>query len=332
LKYAYKALPNNNLSNSSIKISCVSLFQKGIKDLFHPSWSYIKNFGTGENAIQLGIEALLVAFASAVIGLFLSFIFGVMGSKAFMGKYLSWFFRIIIIIIRSVPAFVYAIIFAFLSPVPNLIFAGVLALGIHSIGMLGKLTYEKIDSIDLSSREALEVMGSSRIISTRWALIKEAMPTIISNAIYRIEINFKSTVEIGAVGASAFGGQIAIYSADPTRFSELASYLLVTMIIVLSLEQISNALRRKITSGYFVSKNNFVIKYFRNQLTLNALAYAQAFELEFRRNQEIIKFNNYVGRKMTSKNEHKVKFKKYKTRLLLEVKNSSFDSVMNKYS
>jgi len=310
----------------------LSFFKRGLKDLFHPDWSYINHLGTGENAIELGGEAILVAIASAIIGLFLSFILGIMGSKAFMGKYFSWFFRVIIIAIRSVPAFVYAMIFVFLSPMNHFIFAGVLALGIHSIGMLGKLTYEKLDSIDLASRKALEVMGSSRIISTRWALIKEAMPTILSNAIYRIEINFKSTVEIGVVGASAFGQQIGIYSSDPNNFDRLTPYLLVTMAIVLTLEQISNALRRKIMTGHFVSKNNFALRFLRNQSTLSALAYAQAFDLEFKRNQEFIKFNNYVGRRMNRLKENKAKYKVIKTTINSEVKSSSLDKVINKYS
>jgi len=117
------------------------------------------------------------------------------------------------------------------------------------------------------------------------------MPTILSNAIYRIEINFKSTVEIGVVGASAFGYQIGTYSSNTNDFIMLTPYLLVTMAIVLTLEQISNALRRKIMTGHFVSKNNFALRYLRNQSTLSALAYAQAFDLEFKRNQEFVKFN-----------------------------------------
>ena len=314
---------------SPIKIES---FQKGLQDLFHPAWSYISDFGTGENAIETGFEALIVAFTSAVIGLVLSFILGILGSKAFMGRYFSWVFRIIIIIIRTIPAFVYAILFVFLSPSPNIIFAGVLALGIHSIGMLGKLTYEKLDSIDLSSRKALEVMGSSRILSTRWSLIKEAIPAILSNAIYRIEINFKSTVEIGAVGASAFGQQVAIYSGDPTRFSELSAYLIVTIFIILILEQISNALRKKIVFGHFVSKNNFVLKKWRETQTLKSLINAKAFNLIFKRNSEYIKFNNYVGKKMIASNINKIKFYEVKSKINSEIRNSSYREVINKYS
>ena len=307
-------------------------FIKGIKDLTRPAWSYINDFGTGENAIELGLEALMVAFISAVIGLILSFGLGILGSRAFMGKYFSWIFRIIIIVIRSIPAFVYAIMFVFLSPPPNIVFAGVLALGIHSIGMLGKLTYEKIDSIDLSARNALEVMGSHRILSTRWALIKEAIPTIMSNAIYRIEINFKSTVEIGAVAASAFGQQITIYSGDPTRFAFLAPYLIVTMVIVILLEQISNALRKKIMTGHFVAKNNFILKKWRDAQTLKALIYSQAFDLNFKRNGEFIKFNNYVGKKMMVSSENKIKFREAKKAINLKLKSLSYEELINKYS
>ena len=64
-----------------------------------------------------------------------------------------------------------------------------------------------------------------------------------STFLYRIEINFKSTVVLGFVGASSFGFQIQIYSTDPNNWDKLASYLLFTIVILLILEQISNLIR-----------------------------------------------------------------------------------------
>ncbi|CAM9151541.1 ABC transporter permease [Mycoplasma marinum] len=309
----------------------LELFNEGIKKLMHPEWKFITDFGTGVNALELGFQAVLVAIAASIIGLFLSFFFGILASKAFMGRYFSWIFKIIIISVRAIPAFVYAIIFLFLSPSPNIVFAGVLALGVHSIGMLGKLTYEKLDSIDLASRNALEVMGVNRIISTKWALLKEAKPTIISNAIYRIEINFKSMVQIGAVGASLFGFQIGIYSSDPGKFSWLAPYLLVTIAFVLALEQISNILRKKIMTGQFFSKNNFFYKKIHEKEIVDSLIFSNTFNLSFDKNQERIKFNNYIGRLMIKSKENKLKYFKVKKDIKQELKELGFIRLIQKY-
>lgn len=306
----------------------VQLFKIGISNLFHPDTSYFRNWDSGFNAIHLGLDALLVAIAAVVIGLFFSLIFGILASRAITGNYISWLFKLIIVIIRSVPAFVYAIMFVFLSPMPNLMFSGVLALGIHSIGMLGKLTYEKIDSIDLESRNALEVMGATRLLSTRWAIISQAMPTILSNALYRIEICFKSSVEIGAVGASAFGLQVSIYAADPSHFSDLSSYLIVTLVIVLVLEQISNALRRKLMTGSFLAKNNILYKKINAWHKFTSLQFAIAYEMDLKDSISHIKYVNYIGKKLK---RNKINLEKLaSTKEKLNIEKESLKGVGNK--
>lgn len=305
-------------------------FKRGMNDLFHPTWKYITEFGTGLNAIETGALALLMALGGVVIGLIFATIFGFLAAKNITGNYFSWIFKILIIIIRSIPAFVYAILFKILAPdmEHKFIFAGVLALGIHSIGMLGKMTYEKIDSIDRESRDALEVMGSTRFLSTRWAILQEVLPTILANALYRVEVNFKSTVELGAIGVSMFGFQIAANSADPTHFADLTPYLIVTIVVVLTLEQISNIVRKRLMTGLWVNKNNFIYKWMRKQSTISAMIYADAYGLTFVNSVEGVKFVNYVGPKMRSSQAHKEAYNNSKVKVHDEIKKSSYQNVV----
>ena len=313
----------------------ITSFKHGINDLFHPEWSFITEFGTGVNAITLGLEGLLVSAAAVIIGLFFALIFGALASKNIVGPYISLFFKLIIISIRSIPGFVYAIIFIFLSPQPNLAFAGVLALGVHSIGMLGKMTYEKIDSIDPETRNSLEVMGSSRILSTKWALISEAIPSIMSNAFYRLEINFKSLVEIGSVGASSFGLQISIYSGDPTKFSWLAPYLIVTIVIVLFIEQLSNIFRNRIRTGSFIKADSWIYKQVEYYRIINALTYSKLFDLKFSKNQQELNKINIIGSKLVKNNKEEFKNTKLKINKELsklnDTKLKSLERYLQKY-
>ena len=298
----------------------LNVFKNNVGKLFRPEWSYIVNMNTGVNAIQLGLQAVFVAITSVVIGVICGTIFGTLASRNITGVYVSWFFKVLLVTVRSVPAFVFAITFLLLTP-PDGLFAGVLALGINSIGMLGKLTYEKMESVDMGKRVAIDVTGATKFqsfLSTIWI---EAIPTVLSNALYRIEINFKSTIVIGAVGASAFGFQVGIYAADPRNYSALSAYLLVIIVIVLTLEQISNLGRKKLMKGYFFQKNNWIYKRIRHAQIKSSYIYAKALNLKFSKSSNWVKYNNYVG-KRTIKSSNENIFTQTKQEVEVTLKNN----------
>lgn len=154
------------------------------------------------------------------------------------------------------------------------------------------------------------------------------MPTILSNALYRIEICFKSSVEIGAVGASAFGLQVSIYAADPSHFSDLSSYLIVTLVIVLVLEQISNALRRKLMTGSFLAKNNILYKKINAWHKFTSLQFAIAYEMDLKDSISHIKYVNYIGKKLK---RNKINLEKLaSTKEKLNIEKESLKGVGNK--
>ncbi|MCC3161063.1 MAG: ABC transporter permease subunit [Mollicutes bacterium PWAP] len=277
------------------------LFKNSISDIFNPDFGQFI-LPKKQNVIYLAGIGISISIGAVVIGLIFSIPLGLLASKNVSGKYFSWIFRIILISIRSIPAFTYGILFFSLTG-NHIEFAGALALGIHSIGMLGKLTYEKIDDIDISSKEALETMGNSKGIITTRSLLAQVMPIILSNALYRVEMNFKSLIEIGAIGACVFGANVIMFATDLRLYHELGAYILVIIAVVLILEQISNLGRNKLIKGRFLSKDNTISKIILRTKKMKAMLYSESFNLHKILTEEKIKYNIYVGKKVRKINE-----------------------------
>ena len=260
---------------NSIKLS---QFKIGIKNLFHPDWSIFNNSGT--NPIILGFDALWLAIASSILGLGLALVIGLFASKNIMGIWTALPFKFIIIIFRAIPPFTFAALFLLLSK-DSRIFAGTLALGFHSVGMLGKLINESIEKIPNKVFQSLDSLGCSWWQKIKLGVFKQIMPQALSNFLYRIEINFKTTVVLGVVGASDFGYQISIYSADFSNWNRLAPYLLFTIVILLIIEQISNLLRKKLMTGYWLSQDNWIKRQINKRRYIKALAISRVRKIPF---------------------------------------------------
>ena len=80
-------------------------------------------------------------------------------------------------------------------------FSGVLALGIHSVGMLGKLFVEDIERLDFTSVEALKASGANKTKTLIFAVIPQILPSFLSLVLYRFELNLRSASILGLIGA-----------------------------------------------------------------------------------------------------------------------------------
>jgi phosphonate transport system permease protein len=84
-------------------------------------------------------------------------------------------------------------------------FPGVLAIGLHSIGMLGKLYSERIETVDKGALEAISASGASPIEVFRHGVIPEVLPDLLSFALYRFDLNVRAATVLGLVGAGGVG-------------------------------------------------------------------------------------------------------------------------------
>jgi phosphonate transport system permease protein len=151
--------------------------------------------------------------------------------------------RTVFNIARSIEALVLAIIFTVwvgLGP-----FAGVLALGVHSIASLGKLYSEAIESIDAGPIEAITATGASALQVVRYAVVPQIIPQFIAFTIYRWDINVRFSTVIGFVGGGGIGFVLQQY-INLLQWRQAATALWMIAIVVAVLDYASAVVRERL--------------------------------------------------------------------------------------
>jgi phosphonate transport system permease protein len=144
---------------------------------------------------------------------------------------------------RSIEALVLAIIFTVwvgLGP-----FAGVLALGVHSVAALGKLYSEAIESIDPGPIEAITATGASPLQVIRYAVVPQIVPQFIAFTIYRWDINVRFSTVIGFVGGGGIGFVLQQY-INLLQWRQAATALWMIAVVVALLDYASAVVRERI--------------------------------------------------------------------------------------
>lgn len=123
-------------------------------------------------------------------------------------------------------------------------YAGMLALGVSAMGMLGKLYAEEIEAIDPGPSEALVAAGANKLQVLLFAVVPQVLPGFISATLYRFEINLRSAATLGIVGAGGIGAPL-IFAINGRSWDRVAIILIGLVVFVLVIDLISSALRKK---------------------------------------------------------------------------------------
>jgi len=91
------------------------------------------------------------------------------------------------------------------------LFAGIIALTVHSITALGKLYSEAIESIDPGQIEAVQATGATQLQTIMYAVVPQMIPPFVSFSIYRWDINVRMSTVIGLVGGGGIGFLLTQY-------------------------------------------------------------------------------------------------------------------------
>jgi phosphonate transport system permease protein len=139
-------------------------------------------------------------------------------------------------LLRTIPEVVWALVFVFavgLGPFP-----GVLALGFHTGGVLGKLFGEVLEDVDPQPLETLQAGGAGRAAILFYGLLPQAWPQFLAYALYRWEVNIRAAAVLGFVGAGGLGQRvhiaISLFLEHELLTLILAIYLMVTLVDALS--------------------------------------------------------------------------------------------------
>lgn len=149
--------------------------------------------------------------------------------------------RIMLNALRSVPELIMGIIFV--AAVGFGALPGVLALGLHSIGMVGKFFAEAIEHVDEAPVEAARAAGATPLQVLYHAVLPQVMPQFADVSIYRWEYNFRASTVMGMVGAGGIGFEL-MGSLRIMQYQEVLAILLVILLMVTLVDALSGRLRR----------------------------------------------------------------------------------------
>jgi phosphonate transport system permease protein len=194
------------------------------------------------------IDLALITACMAVVGTALAAILaipvGFMAARnTTVHPTVRWVARSIIVVCRSVPDLVFAIVFV--EAIGIGVLPGVLALGFHSVGMLGKLFAESIEQVPTEPREAVTATGAGRMQNVATSVVPQVLPSFSSITLYRLDINLRSSVILGWVGAGGIGFELNQYM-DTLQFQESVGIVLVIFALIVIVEVISATIRRSL--------------------------------------------------------------------------------------
>lgn len=147
--------------------------------------------------------------------------------------------------LRAVPDVVFALVFVTavgLGPFP-----GVLALVLHNIGVMGKLWAETVEDADPGPPTALRSAGAGRLQVAVHALLPSVTPQLVGLLLYRFDVNVRSSLVLGLVGAGGIGFLIN-QSIQLFRFDEMLTHILVVLVLIVAVDQLSALVRRRLGS------------------------------------------------------------------------------------
>lgn len=237
-------------SSSTVKLG--STGENGLKvagnilsGIFHPDSKLLLTFGTN-GVPYLLLETFCIAFLGTVVGAIISLPLSFLSATNLVPRPVAVIGRGLIAAIRTVPAFVYGLMFIRVTgPGP---FAGLLTMSLCSIGMVSKMYIESIEDLDKRILESLDAAGCTTFQKIRYGILPQLMPDFTSTIIYRFDMNLRDATVLGLVGAGGIGAPL-IFAMSAYRWNEVGAILLGLIVLVLIIETISAKIRTKLARG-----------------------------------------------------------------------------------
>lgn len=205
------------------------------QDFFPPDFSEIDYY------MEEMIITLHIALWGTVLAIVFSIPFGIMSSENLVPAWVYQPVRRVMDAARAINEMVFAMLFVVavgLGP-----FAGVLALFIHTTGVLAKLFSEAAEAIDPRPVEGVRATGANMLEEILYGVIPQVLPLWISYSLYRFESNIRSATVVGMVGAGGIG--VALWeSIRGFAFEQTCAIMIVIIICVTLLDLLSQRLRK----------------------------------------------------------------------------------------
>lgn len=191
------------------------------------------------------LETLAMAFLGTVIAAVVAVPLGFLGAKNIVPNWLFHFsLRRFFDAFRGIDGLVWALIFV--SAVGLGPFAGVLAIAVGDVMVLGKLFAEAIENVDKKPVDGVRASGGGGLHVVRLGVLPQVLPVMMSHVLYFFESNVRSATILGIVGAGGIGLQLS----DRIRINnwqEAAFIILMILVTVAVIDNLSRRIRSRLT-------------------------------------------------------------------------------------
>ena len=210
-----------------------------MKKLFQPNWAFFpKVIGPLMDTIKMSILGTVIGCAIALPVSILA------SSNINHSVPVVGFFRFVLALIRTLPTLVIALVCALIFSLGT--FSGTVAIAVFTFGVVAKMLYESIETIDMGPFEAMEALGGDKFQSFWSACVPQILPVYLSHCLYCFEMNIRASAILGYVGAGGLG--ITINERIGWRdYEGLGMVLLTLFVVVTAIEFFSAYLRKKLS-------------------------------------------------------------------------------------
>ena len=207
------------------------------KDFFPP------DFGDWRIYVQELLVTLAVAVWGTVLAVVCAIPCGLLSARNMAPVWVVQPVRRVMDACRAINEMVFAMLFIVavgLGP-----FAGVLALWVHTTGVLAKLFAEAVEAIDPRPAEGVRATGATGLDEIIYAVLPQVLPLWISYVLYRFESNVRSAMVVGMVGAGGIG--VVLYEAIRSfNYAQTAAVMIMVIVVVTAIDLVSAWLRERV--------------------------------------------------------------------------------------
>lgn len=196
---------------------------------------------------QLLWETVLMAVAGTAFAVVFALPLGMASARNIAPAFLAVPVRRFLETLRAVPEVVWGLLLIILTGVGPT--TGALALGIHSLGCLGRLYAECFENVPRAPVVALAATGASPIAVAGFATVPLAAGPIAVHSLFRLEWNLRMATVVGLIGAGGIGQ--ALYDSQQMMFYRpMMAYVLITALLVMAANTLSERTRQKLGWAY----------------------------------------------------------------------------------
>jgi phosphonate transport system permease protein len=195
--------------------------------------------------LKLLLDTILIAYLGTLIGAAGAFAMAFLAAANLAPSgVLRFSIKRIFEFCRTVPDLVFALMFVSAFGLGPL--AGILSIGIHTFGTLGKLFTEAVENIDMKPVEGVRSTGSRFVETVRFGALPQVLSTFASYTLLRFEINVRSGSVVGMVGAGGIGQDLFV-AIRKFYYTDVSAILLMIIVCVAVIDLVTERVRHRLS-------------------------------------------------------------------------------------